>query len=550
MRKKFKFFFHIVFVFTLTSSGFAKDDLSIRTDLFRETCDRGAGPWYIIEGQEDNGNRIQITRLDRGSLSFLKDKGTVLFCEGESFFSGLVTTNEINFVGYGNRNRIIVMPVQNYYFNILSLRQESLNQLFEMLEITQNDLTLVGLDIREYPSGLVSPESFDELKIYIENVTFTQDNPDGQKFKDNDINNVLTPEFGDINFFETDLRGKARHEENIDGHGPAAIQINRESTNLVMDRVVFKEHSVNGQIMRLHTNLTLKMNDVVFSNNKNNLLLATGNIKYADIENIEIINNIKGSLFFYNNLRGNTGDNQISFLDGVISKNASTALTIIGMSTEIQGLSFVRNGGTDIPDQPDVNTLQIIANEKDNVNIQNSNFIENNNFDLFIHNGWGSISESNFMNNYSPLSILHLSGIEHKVIDSNFEKNEIAGALGLIAANSQVSLIRSYVVDNNYSFPRNPEMPFSLFSIIDRESVAVPTYERYIDDPIDPRQSGRSIKFKDTYFQHSLEADRDEVSIIGFYDLDGSGQERIYFERFDEGVNTKDCFWDGNTFCR
>ena len=93
-------------------------------------------------------------------------------------------------------------------------------------------------------------------------------------------------------------------------------------------------------------------------------------------------------------------------------------------------------------------------------------------------------------------------------------------------------------------------MPFSLFSIIDRESVAVPTYERYIDDPIDPRQSGRSIKFKDTYFQHSLEADRDEVSIIGFYDLDGSGQERIYFERFDEGVNTKDCFWDGNTFCR
>lgn len=531
---------------------------SDNTDFYRQTCNRGPGPWYIYDYEGRQG----LSLLNRNGISFLNKKGTVLFCEGDSFFSGLVTTNEINFVGFGDRERIRVKPVENQYFNILSLRLESLNQLFSVLEITQDDLTLTGLHIDDYPEGLISPESEKRLNISIENITFTQDYIDPEKFTDDYSRlNGLTPEFEDNPVFDFRLEEKAFKDDNYDGldineglsgHDPAAIQINRMGTDLRMNGVIFSNHSFNRQIVRLHTNLDLIMNDVEFSDNKNNLLLASKYIKNSQIQNIKIHNNTSAGFSFFNTSDPFPGNSEIKLLGGVISKNESIRLLIMGMSTYINEISFEKNGfGRWDPDSPGLsNYIEVIANRYDDVKIHNSNFNENKNFYITLANGWGSITESIFIKNHSTGGMLRFSGLGHKLDNTRFERNNIQSVMGLILVNSEVTLSDSYVAHSYYNYERTESrVPFFIFSLIGKESVNYATFDRYVSDPVQTSEINRMISFKNTFFEHSMRSVRDEATIIGFYDLE-SDSPIVEFKRFEEGLNTLDCYWDGRTLCR
>ena len=540
MYNKFKFFFHLLFFFTLISTSFAKDDFSIRNDLLSQTCERGQGPWYILD--EQNG----ILRLDQSMISFLNNKGTVLFCEGESFFSGIVTTNEVNFIGYGDIERIVVMPVMNQYFNIISLKPESLNQLFSMIRITQDDLTLTGIEIEDYPEALISPESTEKLNISIENITFTQDNNYLSKLESDDNSNGLNFESSSIFDFNMLDEKSFDGSETRNGHSPGAIQINRMDTDLRMNTVVFKSFSRTHPIV-LHTNLDLKMNDVEFRNNEVKfLLVATKSMINAEIVNLDVSKNLSAGFHFQNSDYEHPDNSKIQLKDVNFSKNSNAFINILGMSASFTRLSFERNGlGTIDQDYPGSAAIHVIANRDDVVQIHESNFIENNNFELNIFNGFGTITESNFIYNQSQVSILQLYGIEHNVINSKFEKNEISNFLGLIHVNSIVSLIDSYIVGNTYNY--EPAMgPYSIFSIIGPESINVPSMERYARDTIYPREITRKIYFKNTLIEHSRDND---ATIIGFYDLQ-SDSPIVEFKRFDEGLNTRECFWDGRTLCR
>lgn len=545
---------------TASIPAITNHNTSDNTDFYRQTCNRGPGPWYIYDYEGRQG----LSLLNRNGISFLNKKGTVLFCEGDSFFSGLVTTNEINFVGFGDRERIRVMPVENQYFNILSLRLESLNQLFSALEITQDELTLAGLDIDNYPEGLISPESSMRFNISIENITFAQDHTDPEKFTaDFSLSNGLTPEFDDDPVFDftlvddkpfkdDDSDGLNFNEDFFSGHDPAAIQINRKGTDLKMDGVIFRNHSFNRNILRLHTNLDLIMNNVEFWDNKSNLLLASKYIKNALIQNIRIHNNsidnnTRGALSFFNNSNFSTGISEFKMLGGVIEKNESIAINIVGMSTYINGITFEKNGIGDF-DSDIANSIQVIGGQNDVVKIENSNFSQNNNFRITLVNGQGSITESNFVKNRSDQGVLQLYGIEHKVYNSKFERNEL-GSVGLIFAHSDVTLTDSYVVHQYYNFERvETGIPYYSFAIYG-EALRVPTFEEYISDFVDPSEIRRALRFKQTYFEHSMRDRRDESTIIGFYGLD-SDSPIIEFKRFEEGLNTLDCFWDGRTLCR
>ena len=539
----------LLLLLLLTSIGFAKDDFSIRNDLLSQTCERGQGPWYILDEQN------RILRLDQSRISFLNDKGTVLFCEGESFFSGIVTTNEVNFIGYGDIERIVVMPVMNQYFNIISLKPESLYQLFSMIRITQDDLTLTGIEIEDYPEALISPESTEKLNISIENITFTQDNNYLSKLESDDNNNGLNFESSSIFDFnmldEEPLVNKIPAidgSETRNGHSPGAIQINRMDTDLRMNTVVFKSFSRTHPIV-LHTNLDLKMNDVEFRNNEVKfLLVATKSMINAEIVNLDVSKNLSAGFHFQNSDYEHPDNSKIQLKDVNFSKNSNAFINILGMSASFTRLSFERNGlGTIDQDYPGSAAIHVIANRDDVVQIHESNFIENNNFELNIFNGFGTITESNFIYNQSQVSILQLYGIEHNVINSKFEKNEISNILGLIHVNSIVSLIDSYVVGNTYNY--EPDMgPYSIFSIIGPRIINVPSMERFARDTIYPREITRKIYFKNTLIEHSRDND---VTIIGvFDDLEIGDSPIVEFKRFDEGLNTRECFWDGRTLCR
>ncbi|MDP7453755.1 MAG: hypothetical protein QGE95_16060, partial [Arenicellales bacterium] len=67
-------------------------------------------------------------------------------------------------------------------------------------------------------------------------------------------------------------------------------------------------------------------------------------------------------------------------------------------------------------------------------------------------------------------------------------------------------------------------------------------------DTIYPREITRKIYFKNTLIEHSRDND---VTIIGvFDDLEIGDSPIVEFKRFDEGLNTRECFWDGRTLCR
>ena len=144
--------------------------------------------------------------------------------------------------------------------------------------------------------------------------------------------------------------------------------------------------------------------------------------------------------------------------------------------------------------------------------------------------------------------MLQLYGIEHKVYNSKFERNEL-GSVGLIFAHSDVTLTDSYVVHQYFNFERvETGIPYYSYAIYG-EALRVPTFEEYISDFVDPSEIRRALRFKQTYFEHSMRDRRDESTIIGFYGLD-SDSPIIEFKRFEEGLNTLDCYWDGRTLCR
>ena len=67
--------------------------------------------------------------LSEDEISVITEDGVVVFCEGESKFSGLFTANELVLYGNGNVEDVIISPIDYKYFNLVSLDMEELIEL-------------------------------------------------------------------------------------------------------------------------------------------------------------------------------------------------------------------------------------------------------------------------------------------------------------------------------------------------------------------------------------------------------------------------------------
>lgn len=115
--------------------------------------------WYML-GDPNEGDPISSQR--RNNLSLIDKDGVVVFCEGESRFSGLVTAENVAFIGNGEPENIIVSPAGNFYFNLISLHSDNL-QLFAD-----------HYNLDDVEKMIDSHEN--DARILINNVTFTNHN--------------------------------------------------------------------------------------------------------------------------------------------------------------------------------------------------------------------------------------------------------------------------------------------------------------------------------------------------------------------------------------
>ena len=153
---------NFLLIFTiLTNIGFSQIEDLKNSGLIEKSCKQDNGPWFFQYNNDVINETPEL--LSEDEISVITEDGVVVFCEGESNFSGLFTANELVLYGSGNVEDVMVSPIDYKYFNLVSLDME---ELIEFIDFHDYD-SLNKLNIKNI-------EIDNESNITILNTTFTQ----------------------------------------------------------------------------------------------------------------------------------------------------------------------------------------------------------------------------------------------------------------------------------------------------------------------------------------------------------------------------------------
>ena len=440
--------------------------------------------WYML-GNPNEGDPISSQR--RGNLSLIDKDGVVVFCEGESRFSGLVTAENVAFIGNGEPENIIVSPAENFYFNLISLDIDNL-QLFanhynldDVEKIDRND---------------------NDARILIDNVTFTNHNSErkispwrGQS--DYQLEECL-PRRDDspkvyIRLDDYDPRPCLDRNDVLNISSGAAIQVDRPRTFLHINNVIFKEfaniariiesnqkggdteiqntqiidnQTIEGTIRAYITeNLSLSNIDII-NNYRADLELAIrqDHSKNLSLSNIKILNNFDLDFFLTGLNRSDRGSSVNIEIENIEVAN-NDSVHFLSISKEFTGENILfRNNAFKGP-------IQIYTPENSYFNINNFNLINNRGDFWLLFFGSGRITESIIEKNTFTLPNVFVSEaltIDNLVFNKNtkhrFSSNPFFVNIGNIDFNNTV------FTDN--------EIPTdaSLYSIIEPRGLIAATF--------------------------------------------------------------------------
>ena len=385
--------------------------------MMERLCNNGNGPWLIKDSVEPTTTAIQLSQND---LSIIEENGTICFCEGETSFSAIITSESVNLLGNGNKENIIVKPLEEYNFHLTSLNYGTLRILNQLLELNINSLE---------ESNLEKP-----FNLSIENLTLTSNDLSGTNSAKREIYETIMNH--ELEFYEDCLKGQryeherlielgvvGKNEDIINYCAPfgvplalSAIVINRLTTNLNVNNTVFTKLVNNSGVLTSISNINLQIANSIFAYN-NGLIYTFGNLDALSLDNIEIYNNEDAYLMFRNPNPINNIEARINKVN--ISNNKSAALVIYNAEVEVNDLIFAKNNN--------FNFFQILSNDSQIFNLNQLRFENNDNLKISIV-GNGSISNSVFKNNNSDILLTIITRIT-EISESSFIGNSTENVL-------------------------------------------------------------------------------------------------------------------------
>jgi uncharacterized protein YjbI with pentapeptide repeats len=504
------------------------ENLDLST-MMERVCNNGNGPWLIKDSEEPTTTAIQLSQSE---LSIIESNGTVCFCEGETNFSAIITSESVNLLGNGNKENIIVKPLDEYNFHLISFNFEALQTLNQLLDLNVNSLE---------ESNLEKP-----FNLSIENLTITSSDLRGTN-RAKDINSDQGGAYEDCvedqryrheRLIELGILGK--DEDIIDYCTPlevrlnnSAVQINRLKTNLNVNNTNFTKLVHNSHVISLSSNINLQIANSIFA--YNNLLINTsGNLDALSLDNIEIYKNDFANLFFISEPQ-NKIKARINNVN--IYNNKTAGLFINSAEVEVNNLVFKDNS---------YNTfLQIFSNDSEIFNLNQLRFENNNNLTISIV-GNGSISNSVFKNNNSDIYILNIVTKLTTISESSFIGNAAGTDLMLFG---NLNITNSGFLNTRHNGISN--LKSSILSITD----AVDDFEsQYIilAEPLSREDLiTNKITLENVDFEHLMNREN-EASIVAM----GSNSQAFSLGGSLEQLNSRDIlsvYWLGsrsNRYCR
>jgi len=392
-------------------------------------CDPDAGfpngPWYRAYWINDRGHLQTETHLlgdpnegdpissqRRGNLSLIDKDGVVVFCEGESRFSGLVTAENVAFIGIGDLENIIVSPAENFYFNLISLDIDNLQLFANHYNLDDLEKMIERMD--------------NDSRILIDNVTFTNHNSERKiqpwrEQSDYKLDQCLRRS-DDSPFDDYDIRSCLDRYGVLNISSGAAIQVDRPRTFLNINNVIFKEfYNVTTIIESLSEGSDINIQNTQIIDNhtiRGTLLIGKGD--NLSLSNIKIINNYHADLHLAWNSQQDDLKN-LSLSNIKINNNHFAGMYLGGhdertRNIELKNIEVANN---------DNNYFAAISKDFTGENIL---FKNNNAFDNFIlatpDKSYFNINNINFINNREFSFIVVGSG---RITESVIEKNSFGG---------------------------------------------------------------------------------------------------------------------------
>ena len=355
----------------LTNVGFSQIEDLKNSGLIDKSCKQDNGPWFF----QYNNDVIDETPelLSEDEISVIAEDGVVVFCEGESKFSGLFTANELVLYGNGNVEDVMVSPIDYKYFNLLSLDMEELIEFIDFHDYASlNELNIKNIEI------------YNESNITILNTTFTQRNVIKaiNELPQNSLNsnsNCFAPpsDIDDIENFDVDFSDCIPDIESITLLNTGiAVQIHRENSYVLFESVNFKNLQQSTSAFKITSPMTnsILRNVNLLDNEFYTFPFLIGGANYS-LNNVNVINNKLKKSF---GQRGWINYNQSSII--LFSENHNiNGLEII--DNKNIGL-FMINGRLEMNDvlikNNEISTgFDFLFTDENEVNITNLEFIEN-----------------------------------------------------------------------------------------------------------------------------------------------------------------------------
>ena len=350
---------------------------------------RRMSEWYML-GNPNEGDTQSAQRW--GNLSLIDKDGVVVFCEGESKFSGLVTAENVAFIGNGDLENIIVSPAGNFYFNLISLHSNNL-QLFANRYNLDNVEKMID-------------RQDNDARILIDNVTFTNHNsPRKSQLWNNNPSDRLLESLKEClsAYYRDGMNDDINARDCLQRFGVlsissgAAIQVDRPRTFLHINNAMFKEFANVVSIIES----TSKRSDINIQNTQiidNQTKLGSIFISSQDnlaLSNIKIINNDNAGIALGGFLKTMGQNMQITNIE--VANNDTTWFMASSEELSLDNIMF-ENNAFSLP-------FLIATPHQSYFNINNINFIKNRGLFSLAFIGSGRITESVIERNsfYMPI---------------------------------------------------------------------------------------------------------------------------------------------------
>ena len=503
--------------------------------------------WYML-GDPNEGDPVS-SQL-RNNLSLIDKDGVVVFCEGESRFSGLVTAENVAFIGNGKAENIIVSPAGNFYFNLISLHSNNL-QLFANRYNLDNVEKMID-------------RQDNDARILIDNVTFTNHNsPRKSQLWNNNPSDRLLESLKEClsAYYRDGMNDDINARDCLQRFGVlsissgAAIQVDRPRTFLHINNAMFKEFANVVSIIES----TSKRSDINIQNTQiidNQTKLGSIFISSQDnlsLSNIKIINNDNAGIALGGLLKTMGQNIQITNIE--IANNDTTWFMASSEELSLDNIMF-ENNAFSLP-------FLIATPHQSYFNINNINFIKNRGLFSLAFIGSGRITESLIESNsfYMPIMMRSENLIFNDLaFNNNTNGNSFFVNLGNISFND-VEFIKNEntASASMYSFmvPRsvfnidNDPLKFLLSNPEPYESLSQHRLQ-FNNVKYNHRNRDANVPFILSYnnFEHLRQIEREmgsQITIENYQELSRSVNNGISIYQFTD-INNLECGYSDDIY--